>query len=192
MPRQRYDWEAIEREYRTGRLSLQELSRRYGPHPSTISSRAKKRNWAQDLTEKVRQRTREKISRRMDDAHLDGLDPSSDEAIVELAAQENAGVVQGHRVRLQRWRELEERYATLLGNQMAADKVTTLDRNGNLVEIDQPLEYFGKAMGHGTQALDRLLKHERLAYGLDDDEDDEEQTFEQMMQSVAPADDDQD
>lgn len=55
----RYDWELIEREYRTGRFSLAQLEARHGVNRSNISRRAKKYGWQKDLTERVRERTRQ-------------------------------------------------------------------------------------------------------------------------------------
>lgn len=61
--------------------------------------------------------------------------------------------------------------------------------NGTVAEIDIPLEYVGKCMGHGTQALDRMIKLERQNYGLDaNDKDDGIKTFEELMAEVAPDD----
>jgi hypothetical protein len=54
----KYDWEAIEREYRMGHKTLRTLSVEFGPHPSNISRQAKKHGWVQDKTQEVRERTR--------------------------------------------------------------------------------------------------------------------------------------
>ena len=56
-PRSRVDWEAIERDYRTGRLTLRELESKHGRSASQICRRARAEGWTQDLRDLVRQAT---------------------------------------------------------------------------------------------------------------------------------------
>ncbi|MGM0858650.1 MAG: hypothetical protein ACQEW0_16455 [Pseudomonadota bacterium] len=186
---QRNDWELIEREYRTGRFSLAQLEKRHGVNRSNISRRAKKYGWKKDLTDRVRERTQEKITRATLPPEAQEAYDSDDDQIVEYAANENAAVVKGHRKTLERWRGIAERFAELLERQLAEGKIKVELPTGGAVEIDVPLEYVGKCMGHGTQALDRVIKLERQNYGLDiDDKDDGVKTFEELMAEVAPSD----
>jgi hypothetical protein len=55
------DWEAIEREYRMGRSSLRELTKRHGPSPQAILRRAAKHGWTQDKSEEVKRRVVERL-----------------------------------------------------------------------------------------------------------------------------------
>ncbi|MGE6778268.1 hypothetical protein ACQKFL_11575 [Vreelandella titanicae] len=184
----RHDWELIEREYRTGRFSLTQLEKRHGVHRSNISRRAKKDNWEQDLTERVRERTQQKITKASLSPEAQAAFDNDDEQIVEYAANENAAVVKGHRKNLERWRGIAERYAELLESQLAEGKIK-VQMLDVITEIDIPLEYVGKCMGHGTQALDRVIKLERQNYGLDaNDKDEGVKTFEELMSEVAPDD----
>ena len=48
------DWEAIEREYRAGQLSVSEIGRQHGLSHTAINKRAKAQGWTRDLTERVR------------------------------------------------------------------------------------------------------------------------------------------
>lgn len=182
----RHDWELIEREYRTGRFSLAQLEARHGVNRSTISRRARKYGWEKDLTDRVRERTQQKIARA-------SLPPEAqaalDDDVVEQAANENAAVVKGHRKTLERWRGITERFAVLLESQLAEGKIAVELPAGGVAEIDVPLEYVGKCMGHGTQALDRVIKLERQNYGLDaNDKDEGVKSFEELMAEVAPSD----
>ncbi|WP_339934577.1 hypothetical protein [Vreelandella glaciei] len=186
---QRNDWELIEREFRTGRFSMTQLEKRHGVHRSTISRRAKKGNWEKDLTERVRERTQQKITKASLSPEAQAAFDNDDDEIVEYAANENAAVVKGHRKNLERWRSITERYAELLESQLAEGKITVDVGQGLVAEIDVPLEYVGKCMGHGTQALDRVIKLERQNYGLDaNDKDEGVKTFEELMNEVAPDD----
>ncbi|NYT74247.1 hypothetical protein HZU72_17695 [Halomonas sp. QX-2] len=185
---QRNDWELIEREFRTGRFSMTQLEKRHGVHRSSISRRAKKGNWEKDLTERVRERTQQKITKASLSPEAQAAFDNDDEQIVEYAANENAAVVKGHRKNLERWRGIAERYAELLDSQLAEGKIK-VQMLDVITEIDIPLEYVGKCMGHGTQALDRVIKLERQNYGLDaNDKDEGVKTFEELMNEVAPDD----
>ncbi len=186
---QRNDWELIEREFRTGRFSMTQLEKRHGVHRSTISRRAKKGNWEKDLTERVRERTQQKITKASLSPEAQAAFDNDDDQIVEYAANENAAVVKGHRKNLERWRGIAERYAELLESQLDEGKISVELPTGGVAEIDVPLEYVGKCMGHGTQALDRVIKLERQNYGLDiNDKDEGVKTFEELMAEVAPSD----
>lgn len=161
----KYDWEAIRQEYRTGRFSLQQLSDRHGPNRSNISRRAKAEGWEQDLTDKVRQRTREKMSRAA--MPPEASQALGDDEVVEFAANENAAVNKGHRSLLVRWRSIAEKYAGALESQLATGKIEVQTRSGDVAQIDVPLDYVGKAMANGTAALEKVVKLERQSYGRD-------------------------
>ena len=186
----RYDWEVIKADYRTGRYSLQQLADMHGPNKATISRKAEAQGWEKDLSEAVRQRTREKVSRaQLDPAAREVLDKSEDE-LVEEAASLNAAVVHGHRKRLETWREILDKYAGLLSEQLDRGSIQVQTRSGDVTEIDLPLDYIGKSLQPGTQALERVIKLERQAYGMDEEKPDEGMTFEQLMEAVAPSEDD--
>lgn len=51
------DWERIEKLYRLGQLSVREIARQQEVQPSTITRRAEKDGWTQDLSELVRQKS---------------------------------------------------------------------------------------------------------------------------------------
>ena len=191
--RRTYDWEAIREEYRTGRFSLNELSRRHGPGRATIQKRAVKEGWEKDLSDQVRQRTREKISRAtLPPEALEAYESLGDaeQALVEHAADENAAVVKGHRKLLTHWRGLLTQYSSQLTEQTRKPTRTVINRaTGEPTEVDLELDYVGKCMNYGTQALEKVIKLERQSYGLDQEDDDDLKTFEELMREVAPRDD---
>lgn len=184
---QRNDWELIEREYRTGRFSLAQLEKRHGVNRSNISRRAKKHGWKKDLTDRVRERTQEKITRATLPPEAQEAYDSDDEQIVEYAANENAAVVKGHRKTLERWRNIAQRYAEILEDQVAKGTITVDLGEGLTTEIDVPLEYVGKCLGHGTQAIERIVKMERLNYGLDLDPGDKKKPEESLTDEELEA-----
>ncbi|WP_445012181.1 hypothetical protein [Vreelandella stevensii] len=168
----RNDWELIEREYRTGRFSLAQLEARHGVNRSNISRRAKKYGWKKDLSSKVRERTQEKIARVSLPPEAQEALAEQDDAIIEFAANENAAVVKGHRTTLERWRGITNRYAEILEGQVEKGTIVVDLPAGGTAEVDVPLDYVGKCLGFGTQALERVVKLERQNYGLDLKDDD--------------------
>jgi hypothetical protein len=55
------DWEAVERDYRTGQFTDRELGARYGVSHTAIQKRAKKHEWQKDLAGAVRVATQAKL-----------------------------------------------------------------------------------------------------------------------------------
>lgn len=55
--RKRIDWEAVERDYRTGKFTLRELETKHGPSYAEISRKSKKQGWTKDLREVIKQAT---------------------------------------------------------------------------------------------------------------------------------------
>lgn len=185
----RYDWEAVERDYRTGRYSLAELSAMHGPARSSIDKRAKTHGWEKDLSGAVRQRTREKVVRStLSDESLEALD-GDDAGIVEEAATLNAAVAKGHRKQLTAWRAILDKYTQRLDEQLDRGSLSVHTKSGDVAEVDIPLDYVGKSLSAGTQALDRVVRMERESYGLDDDNGDEPAearlTDEQVRERIA-------
>ena len=55
------DWTAIERHYRAGQLSLNEIAKQYEVTRQAISKRAENEGWVRDLAEKIEQETKSKV-----------------------------------------------------------------------------------------------------------------------------------
>ena len=105
--RKQIDWEAIEREYRLGQLTLRELSVKFGPSFGTIGKRARKEGWVQDKTEEVRRRTKAILATENDTpqdtpedtdtkkGHKKDTEPTQND--IEAAAMARVKIVRGHR-----------------------------------------------------------------------------------------------
>jgi nucleotidyltransferase/DNA polymerase involved in DNA repair len=52
--RKSVDWEAIEREYRAGQLTVVEIGRQHGLSRTAINKRAKRDGWTRNLADRVR------------------------------------------------------------------------------------------------------------------------------------------
>lgn len=83
------DWEAIEREYRAGQLSIREVARKHGVSDTAIRKEAKAKGWKRDLADKVRKAVREEVFRRMPSP----LERCAHEALKEAFGGRERGVV---------------------------------------------------------------------------------------------------
>lgn len=104
--RPRADWEAVHRDYRTGKWTLRELSAKHNVSDAEISRHSKKHGWTKDLREVIKQAT--------DAAVLSELVTGSQNSVTEtilIAAEVNKQVILTHRGDL---RDLRASAASLL------------------------------------------------------------------------------
>lgn len=103
--RKRVDWEAIERDYRTGQFSLRELEKKHGAGFSKIGKRAKDEAWSKDLADAVRQATSAAlIAEVATERATEGLHGTTD--VVLAVAEINKQVILGHRADIAEVRNL--------------------------------------------------------------------------------------
>ncbi len=146
------DWEAIERAYRAGLLSLRAIADKYQSSEGTIRSRAKKHGWLRDLTDQVRSATQEKISRSASRSDVTQQDVREDAEIIEEASAEAADVILAHRKKLKRWGLI----AAKLAKQMEIMEVSA-----------ESVGEFSRSLNAGVDAELKLIKGQRQAYNLD-------------------------
>lgn len=109
--RQRIDWEAAERDFRTGQFTKVELAAKHRTNPSTLSRKIKEdqaldlTRWQQDLTEVVRQATNARL---MAELVKEGQDEGQVgqaavregqekvKTAIQVAAESNANVIRQH------------------------------------------------------------------------------------------------
>jgi hypothetical protein len=174
------DWEAIERAYRAGALSIRTIAERQGVSDTAIRKKAKTLGWVRDLSEQVRKEVRSKLVRG-EVRNDQGANCELDADIIEEAAEEGAQVVRSHR--------LDIRKATNLANLLMDDLLTTIqqreeiedeieketaeDRNGMrrasmLSAVSLPSN--SKTLFQLSSAMKNLQVLERQAFNLDDKE----------------------
>lgn len=147
------DWEAIERAYRAGSLSIRAIGELHGVNHATILKRAKKEGWARDLTEQVRTATKQKVTT----AVTTGGNQSkvvTDAEIIEEAASQGAAIVLAHRAGLARWQSIADKLSVVL-----AEMAVTADNAGD----------FARSLNAGVDAQLKVIKGQRQAYNLGDD-----------------------
>jgi hypothetical protein len=159
--RKEFDWEGIEREYRTGQLSVSEISRQYLISRAAIQKRAKAKGWSRDLSQVVREEVRARLL-------IDGTDgdqnakvrPLAEEASIDMAARRGVKVVREHR-------KLIAEIITqvqLVVQFLAAGGHT--DQNGVFTPLTprERTDYVRVA----AQAAHRMIPLERQAFSLDE------------------------
>lgn len=174
------DWEAIERAYRAGALSIRTIADRNGISDTAIRKKAKASGWVRDLSEQVRKEVRNKLVRgEVRDGQC--ANPERDAEIVEEAAEEGATVVRSHR------RDI--RKATILANLLMDDLLTTIQRREEIedaIEVETSEDNNGmrrasmlaavglpsnsKTLFQLSSAMKNLQVLERQAFGLDEKE----------------------
>ena len=181
--KRRADWEAIERDYRTGRFTLRELETKYEVNNSTISRRADKHGWTQDLSTAIKQATNAKLIQSIVAAECSTAQQNAADTVL-AAAEVNKQVILGHRKGLQELTsvkralldQIQQAAALLPDLAEVIEMVRKPDDNG----IDRANDALRKAMSRSALVDDlkkladvdeKVRKGEREAFDLDLDPD---------------------
>lgn len=160
----RADWEAIERDYRAGVLSLRAIAAQHGITEAAIRKRAKRDLWERALLDKVRERANQKMVR------ADGTQPGSqqaranDAAIVEAASDLQVNVRLTHRRDLQQLQAI----GSILATRLAAIINGETPDGPCLGKNETPGDLLEKL----ARVKARTIPLERQAYSLDEAESD--------------------
>ena len=174
------DWEAIERAYRAGALSIRTIADRNGISDTAIRKKAKASGWVRDLSEQVRKEVRNKLVRgEVRDGQC--ANPERDAEIVEEAAEEGATVVRSHRRDIRKASNLanllmDDLLMTIQQRESIEDAIeeeTRDDSNGMrranmLGAVSLPSN--AKTLFQLSSAMKNLQVLERQAFNLDDKE----------------------
>ena len=174
--RSKVDWEAVEKLYRAGLLSLREIGKAHAVSEGMIRKKAKQLGWQRDLTARVEEKVRNELVRDT----VRNVDPRTDAQIVEEAAAAVVLVVREHKTRIRQGHSLVE----LLTNQLteAAGMREELESEiEDMTEEDRTNERRAKlmkAVSIGTHASTALnlanaakiwIGLERQAFSIKDD-----------------------
>lgn len=194
------DWEAIERDYRLGQMSLRAIATKHDTTPGAISKKAKAREWTQDASQEVRERTRAGLltQARKEQEQAETADGNSvssagnapTPADIEIAVQTNLQVIQRHRRDIAKGHGLVnllfvqlEQAAT--NREEIEDAIVEETKNDETTRRrSQMLKLVGLASHAGvlrdlSTALKNLIPLERQAYNLD--EVNTEETYEERL-----------
>lgn len=197
-PTAKTDWDAVERDYRTGKFTSRELAAMHGGSHTQVTRRAKSGKWERDLRDVIRKAAsaaviREEVAARQarhlgqqqsamatEGARL--VPPTTDTVMV--AAEIAKDVIVRHRNDLQRARDTSMRLLQELeASAMQSEHAETLarvmggDDSGAVAEARKAI---ARALGIGPRiagvkaladALVKLQAAERVAFDLDADPD---------------------
>jgi predicted secreted protein len=178
--RSKVDWEAVEREYRAGQLSVSEVGRQYEVSHTAINKRAKAEGWTRNLAEKVRQVVSERLV-------SDEVSKANVRETVEAAAARVVDVVRSHRKDISTGRMIVATlFEELLESSVHRDEIdeaidleTAKDTNGQRAAMMRravALPSRAAAMQSLAGALKNIVTLERQAFNIEGGETDEPAT----------------
>ena len=154
-PAPRPDWEAVERDYRTGRFSLRELAALHNANHATIGRRVEREGWTKDLTQAIRLATHAKLIEEETQQHCDSARQSAT-TVVLAAAETNRQIILGHR-----------RQAVAARTAMETARAKLLSLSDTVADMRDAATFVS-----ATESLSRttrtVIEIERTAFGLDD------------------------
>lgn len=184
--RHKVDWEAFEREYRCGGMSMRALCEKYGANPGNASRKAKLNGWVQDASQEVRERTRAALitAENPKDNTVVSQNNTPTREDVEVAVQTNLAVIKRHRKDIGQGQEI----VSLLMKQLV-DTAVSRESIENDIEIETKDDDSGHRRGRMMKAVSlpsnaavlrdlstamkNLVGLERQAFNLDESSSEE-------------------
>lgn len=184
--KQVFDWEAIERDYRAGLLSIREVAARHGCTHTAINKRAKADGWERDLQAKIKAKAEALVSKREVSNEVSSKAAETERQIVEANAEAIVSVRMAHRGDIRRSRSLANKLlaeleqltdhrevAETFGEVMRNPDGFGNDRLNDLYHKIIALPNRTKIMRELADTLKVLIALERQAYNLDEQEHEE-------------------
>jgi len=184
--KQAFDWEAIERDYRAGLLSIREVAARHGCTHTAINKRAKADGWERDLQAKIKAKAEALVSKREVSSEVSSKAAETERQIVEANAEAIVSVRMAHRGDIRRSRSLANKLlaeleqltdhrevAETFGEVMRNPDGFGNDRLNDLYHKIIALPNRTKIMRELADTLKVLIALERQAYNLDEQEHEE-------------------
>lgn len=172
------DWDAIERDYRTGKFTFRELELKHGVPNSTITRRAKKEGWTQDLTDAVRQATNAALIQERVQQECSNAQQNAATAVL-AAAELNKQVILGHRKHLAEASSLAvgllEELKAIGGAKDDLMRIAEIaggddpERMKDVIRKVSSVHARASSAKTLTDAVDKLMRAERIAFGIDDE-----------------------
>ena len=156
------DWEAIQREYRAGILSVREIASMHGISHCTILKRAKKfpGQWVRDLSARVRAEVKRRLV-------TDSVTTAGDEdSIVDAVSSRAISVLREHQGSIAKTAEIEAEIFQALKKQAKKPK--------NKDEKQPAVSTRATTLLALVTAQERRIKMERQAFGMTEDTKPEE------------------
>lgn len=158
------DWEAIEREYRAGQLSIREIARQHSISAPAITKKAKIKGWSRDLSERVRKAIKAKLVN-------DSVSTCNVDDVVEAAATRGVEVISLHRRDIAKLRALENSLLAELSNKPTKTYAAQFQGQVITKEINIAVTERSSACQALAAVQHKRIQLERQAYNLDDRDD---------------------
>lgn len=168
------DWEAVEREYRAGQLSVREIGRQFGVSHVGINKKAKAEGWSRDLAAKVRQEIRNRlVTGPVTTVNAKEAVETAAARGVELVRQHSAILARANAIIAKQLDELDGEGDVIaeieaeIEIETAGDR-NTVRRNAMLKAVSLPSR--AATVRELSQALKNVIPLERQAHNLDTDD----------------------
>jgi hypothetical protein len=179
--RKRTDWEAVERDYRTGKYTLRELEAKHGVKYSSIARKSKEQGWTKDLAKAIKQATHAKLTEQLVN-NLVNKETHDVNTTIEAAAEVGKNVILNHRVGLKRIAEVKEKLINQIESAVIhmvdLGEVVEMVRNPDENGVDKANDLLRKVLGRSALVDDlkkladvdeKVRKGEREAFSLNDE-----------------------
>jgi len=187
------NWLAVEADYRAGVLSTHAIAETYGISRALLRRKADQGLWVRNNEHKVRALREEKLAiRALEDA---GVQRRTEQAAIEITAENQAGVVSRHRKAAHRYQRVIEQ---LLGElQLTSEHIGTIVDMGEKAAVNGPfdaialrrsIDYIAALPTRAKVAKDLvgafagLVDVERRSHGIKDD--DGEGSYEERLEQL--------
>lgn len=174
------DWEAIERAYRAGLLSIREIASTQGITHGAINKRAKRDGWERNLKSKIQAKADALVSKRTVSTAVSSKQADTEREIIEVNAEVIANIRMAHRGDISRGRRLANKLLDelegLTDNRQLFEELGELlrseddkgqDKRNDLYQKIIDLPGRSKTMKEMAETLKTLIALERQAYDLD-------------------------
>ena len=177
------DWEAIERAYRAGLLSIREIASTQGITHGAINKRAKRDGWERDLKAKIQAKADSLVSKRSVSTEVSTKQADTEREIIEVNAEVIANIRMAHRGDISRGRRLTNKLLdeleALTDEQGTIKELIAQLKDGDRDDGDAMADVLAlankmgalpsrtKTMKELAETLKTLVALERQAYDLD-------------------------
>ena len=205
----RIEWDLIEPHYRAGIRSLKDIGKEFEVSDAAIVKHAKKVGWVRDLKAKIKAKAEAKVSAAAVSAEVSAARAANEQAVVEANAELQYRIRMEHRQDIGRTRGL---FQALLGEVETATREKNtfelvLDRIRKLTECesdetakkmlfeslaDLQADIHKLTSVHGridaakklTEILERVVRLEREAFGITDDEENKRTSVDDLLEAL--------
>lgn len=181
--KQKTDWDAVEPHYQAGIKSLRQLAEEFGCTSGRVAQVAKERGWTRNLSAKIKAKADAKLSRSIVSAELSAQKAATENEVVEANAMMQADIILRHRSSISEAREHMQQLLKEAAKQ--SGNVELLEKLAELVTADDTpsnkrYEVFMRAISLPSRAqtldklasaLERIVRLERQAFGIDREEE---------------------